>query len=73
MRQHDQVREQPLDKRTKGFWEDSVARYKWYVKWDREEAEKAVDYYRNLTRRRREWKAQFAPPTEVASSEGGEA
>lgn len=58
------IQDQPLDKRSEGFWKDSVASYKWYVKWDHDEAVKAVDYYRNLTKRRREWKAQFAPVTE---------
>jgi hypothetical protein len=62
------VRDQPLDKRSEGFWKDSVASYKWYVKWDHDEAVKAVDYYRNLTKRRREWAAKVAPV-----ADGGEA
>jgi hypothetical protein len=58
------IQDQPLDKRSEGFWKDSVSSYKWYIRWDHDEAVKAVDYYRNLTRRRREWAAQFAPVSE---------
>ena len=66
------IQDQPLDKRSEGFWEDSVSSYKWYIRWDHEEAQKAVDYYRMLTKRRREWKAQFAPAL-PAHEGGGEA
>ena len=74
----DEIRRQPLEDRTDGWWVSRIWLYKAWVRWDHDEALMATDHYRNLTKRRREWIAQVSAVTESgpalanAVTEGGE-